>query len=198
MTDEREREHEPEHDPIEPLRRLRPDELQDAATNDPWILAQERDRLMSMIEHLPVEPKTAWRAPAIYPRLGYQDERAAIEFLTRAFGFRERVEARMDGGDHVLAWLEYGDGVVMIGHVEHEMHNINSPREIGGATCMLNVTVEDVDAHHDRAVAAGARITMELNDAFYGERRYEADDLEGNRWHFGEPLDSVKRRRGSD
>jgi uncharacterized glyoxalase superfamily protein PhnB len=184
-------------DPIEPLRRLRPDRLQDAETNDPWVLAQERDRLLATIEQTPVAPNAAWRAPAIYPRLGYQDERAAIEFLTRAFGFRERLEARMENGDHVLAWLEHGDGVVMIGHSEHEMHHINSPREIGGATCMLNVMVADVDAHYARAVAQGAVITMELNDAFYGERRYEADDLEGNRWHFGEPLDSVKRRRGT-
>ena len=29
-------------------------------------------------------------------------------------------------------------------------------------------------------------ITMELQDAFYGERRYEATDLEGHRWHFAE------------
>ena len=48
----------------------------------------------------------------------------------------------------------------------------------------------------DADVAEGADITMELNDAFYGERRYEAEDPEGNRWHFGEPLDAVRRRRG--
>lgn len=183
-------------DPLDPLRRVRPDPGQ-GEPNDPWILAEERDRLMSVIDQTPLEPRAAWRPPAIYPRLGYEDEHAAIEFLTRAFGLRERVEARQEHEDgHVLAWLEAGDGVVMVGHTQHDVHGIHSPAETGAATCMINVTVDDVDAHHARAVAAGARITMALNDAFYGERRYEATDPEGNRWHFGEPLASVRRRRG--
>jgi uncharacterized glyoxalase superfamily protein PhnB len=58
------------------------------------------------------------------------------------------------------------------------------------------VSVTDVDAHHDRSVAAGVRITYALHDAFWGDRFYEAEDLEGNRWHFGEPLSSVRKRRG--
>jgi uncharacterized glyoxalase superfamily protein PhnB len=145
------------------------------------------------------EPRPAWRAPAIYPRLGYQDEVAAIEFLIRAFGFRERREARMSYPESgVLAWLEHGDGVVMVSRVNHEIHKIHSPKETGKATCMLNVQVDDVDAHYQRAVAEGAVITMELNDAFYGERRYEAEDPEGNRWHFAEPLAHVKRRIQGD
>jgi uncharacterized glyoxalase superfamily protein PhnB len=186
-----------EPDPLETLRELRPDRLHDAEPNDPWILAQERDRLMSIIEQTDIEPKPTWRPPAIYPRLGYEDERAAVEFLTRAFGFRERLEARQEHADgQILAWLEHGDGVVMVGRTQHDIHGIHSPRETGAATCMLNVTVDDVDAHFERAREEGARITMELNDAFYGERRYEAEDPEGNRWHFGEPLADVRRRRG--
>ena len=86
---------------------------------------------MSIIEQTTVEPQAAWKPPAIYPRLGYVDERAAIDFLVRAFGFRERVEARREHEGHVLAWLEHGDGVVMVGHVEHEIHGIHSPRETG-------------------------------------------------------------------
>jgi uncharacterized glyoxalase superfamily protein PhnB len=183
-------------DPLEHARRLRPDRLHDSEPNDPWILAEERDRLMSMIEHTDVEPKSTWNPPAIYPRLGYEDERAAIEFLTRAFGFRERVEARMEHDTGVLAWLEHGDGVVMVGHVNHDVHKIHSPTETGAATCMLNVSVDDVDAHYASAKAEGAVITMEVNDAFYGERRYECEDPEGNRWHFGEALSHVRARRG--
>jgi len=166
--------------------------------NDPWKLAEEKDRLMSTIENTDVEYRSAWRAPAIYPRLGYVDEHAALEFLTNAFGFRERREGRMGGetpDDHMLAWLEYGDGVVMIGHAEHEVHEISSPQETGNRTCMLMIAVDDIDAHFATALAAGAVITMDINDAFYGERRYEAEDPEGNRWHFGEPLAHVEERR---
>jgi RNA polymerase sigma-70 factor (ECF subfamily) len=175
------------------------DRLQPLVPNDPWKLAEEKDRLMSTIENTDVTERSAWHAPAIYPRLGYLDEFAALEFLTTAFGFRERREARMGGenpGDHMLAWLEYGDGVVMIGHAEHEVHEVYSPQETGHITCMINVSVNDVDAHYEHAKAAGATITMEIDDAFYGERRYEAMDPEGNKWHFGEPLDRVRARRG--
>jgi RNA polymerase sigma-70 factor (ECF subfamily) len=178
---------------------VRPDSVQGSETNDPWILAEERDRLMSAIDNTTPTPRAAWRPPSIYARLGYGDERAAIDFLTRAFGLRERVEARQEHENgHVLAWLEHrdGEGVVMIGHTEHDIHGIHSPTETGAATCMLMLTVDDVDAHYARAVSAGAEVTMTLNNAFYGERRYECLDPEGNRWHFGEPLDSVRARGG--
>jgi uncharacterized glyoxalase superfamily protein PhnB len=179
------------------LRDLRPDRLQDSEPNDPWVLAEERNRLLSSIDQTAAPLTPEWRAPAIYPRLGYEDEIAAIEFLTRAFGFRERTESRMHDPEWgVLAWLQHGDGVVMVGRADAVVHRIHSPREAGMATCMLNVHVNDVDAHYERAVAEGARITMEINDAFYGFRRYEAEDPEGNRWHFAESLSSVRARRG--
>ena len=61
---------------------------------------------------------------------------------------------------------------------------------------MLNVYVHDVDAHYAHAVAEGADITMALDDAFYGERRYEATDPEGHRWHFGERFEDIRARGG--
>ena len=60
----------------------------------------------------------------------------------------------------------------------------------------MMVYVHDIDAHYAHAVAAGADITMEIQDAFYGERRYEATDLEGHRWHFGERHADIKARGG--
>jgi uncharacterized glyoxalase superfamily protein PhnB len=184
-------------DEIDPVRRLRPDRVQPTGRNDPWLLAEERNRLMSRIEQTDSEGRPKW--PAMYPRISYLDELAAIEFLTRAFGFRERREARMEGdpdkGWGVLAWLELGDGVVMVGRVEKEVHQISSPAEIDGHfTCMIQVSVDDIDAHYERARAEGADITMEIEDAFYGYRRYEARDLEGHKWHFNEPLADIEQR----
>jgi RNA polymerase sigma-70 factor (ECF subfamily) len=176
------------------------DTFQPDHPNDPWALAQERERLMSVIAHTGKPTDREWKPPAIYPRLAYRDEMAAIEFLSRAFGFVERREARMDGDDKwgTLAWLEHRDGVVMVGRTEREVHQIVSPLDTGGQpTCILNISVEDVDAHYEKAQAEGARIVMEINDAFYGFRRYEALDPEGNRWHFTEPLSSVEQRRGT-
>ena len=73
---------------------------------------------------------------------------------------------------------------------------IHSPLERGLTTVQMMVNVHDVDAHYAHAVAAGADITMELQDAFYGERRYEATDLEGHRWHFAESFDAIRARGG--
>ncbi len=178
---------------------LPPDRLQPAEPNDPWTLADEKERLMSTIEQ---RDATTKRWPAMYARLGYEDEVAALDWLVRVFGFRERREARMESDRDdwgTLAWLELGDGVVMIGRSGAEHHGIYSPRATEGkVTCMVNVFVEDVDAHHERAAAEGAEITMPLNDAFYGFRRYEARDLEGHSWHFAEPLADVQRRRGEE
>ena len=115
----------------------------------------------------------------MYPRLAYRDEHAALEYLTRVFGFTERREARVGGttpdgyemGDHMLAWLEFGAGLVMIGHVNEDVHHIRSPRDVGSATSMIMVEVDDVDAHHAHAVAEGAEITRPIEDMWYGAAR---------------------------
>lgn len=98
--------------------------------------------------------------------------------------------------DHMLAWLEFGDGLVMIGHTNEDVHMIHSPADVGRTTVMINVGVHDIDAQYAQAVAEGATITMPLEDAFYGSRRYEATDLEGHRWHFDETFESIRARGG--
>jgi len=115
--------------------------------------------------------------------------------LTAAF--LEIREARTELGDTMLAWLRVGDGVVMIGHANAEIHRIHSPRVLGNTTVQMMVYVHDIDAHYAHAVAEGADITMPIQDAFYGERRYEATDLEGHRWHFGERHADIKARGGT-
>jgi uncharacterized glyoxalase superfamily protein PhnB len=84
----------------------------------------------------------------------------------------------------------------MIGRANADVHMIHSPLESGLTTVQMMVNVHDVDAHYAHAVAQAADITMELQDAFYGERRYEATDLEGHRWHFAESFDAIRARGG--
>jgi PhnB protein len=172
-------------DDLEPLRRSRPDRLLPDVPPDPEVLAREKARLMSAIT-TPDDAVVHRRTPSIYPRLAYRDEMAALEFLTRAFGLVERRESRMEHPDGMLAWLEIGDGVVMIGRVGEERHGLQSPLEAGAPTAMLNVYVHNVDTHYRRAESEGAQIVMPLEDMFWGDRRYEALDLEGHRWHFAE------------
>ena len=183
-------------DEFEALRAMQPDRVRPDDPGDPAVMSRQKERLMSLIDDSAGEPFLGYRTPGLYPRLAYADERAALDYLVRVFGFAEIREARMEFDDHVLAWLRMGDGIVMIGHTNHDVHQIYSPREVGHATTMLNVYVDNVDEHYAHAVAAGADVTMELQDAFYGERRYEATDLEGHRWHFAEPFAHVRARGG--
>ena len=61
-----------------------------------------------------------------------------------------------------------------------------SPAQLGHGTQSLTVFVEDVDAHYQRAKAAGATIVEELHETCYGERQYGVVDLEGHHWLFSQ------------
>jgi uncharacterized glyoxalase superfamily protein PhnB len=131
------------------------------------------------------------RRPTIVPQVPYEDIRAALSFLERAFGFREIPTARFVGADGELlhATVEFGNSLVGVGGQGH--HGAISPMSGGVESQFISVHVDDVDAHYRRAVAAGARIADELRDHSWGERTYWALDLEGHRWRFGQPLREV-------
>ena len=179
---------------------LRPDRVFPVDQGDPGLFKREKEKLMSTIGPTKARAEAWSRTPAMYPRLTYTDEIAALEYLTRVFQFTERREARMGSGDDeegMLAWLEFGDGVVMIGRATaaaRDVHHLHSPGDVGRATAMIIVAVNDIDSHYEHACAEGAVITMPIEDAFYGFRRYEADDLEGHHWHFQESLSAIRAR----
>jgi uncharacterized glyoxalase superfamily protein PhnB len=183
-------------DEFDSLRRLRPDRVHPDDPAEPPVFAREKERLMSTIDASLPGPLGVMRMPDIYPRLAYEDELAAVEYLHRVFGFEENRAARQEHDGNSLCWMRVGSGAVMLGHANVEVHRIHSPMDAGLTTVMMNVYVHDVDAHYAHAVAEGADITMELDDAFFGERRYEATDLEGHRWHFGERFDDIRARGG--
>jgi uncharacterized glyoxalase superfamily protein PhnB len=121
----------------------------------------------------------------LFPVIRYRDPDAAIEWLGRAFGLTERVAYRDDSGKVMHAELELGSGMIMLGPADPSGWMGGSAPEPLSSTVSLYVVIEDPDAHHDRAVAAGATVVRELEDQSYGSREYSARDLEGNRWSFG-------------
>jgi len=130
--------------------------------------------------------------PQIFSRLAYRDPDAAVAWLGRAFGFRERPSSRLSAADGriSLTEMELGAGVVMLG-IEGS-HDLHSPTTLGGRTQMVMVFVDSVDEHCARAKTSGARIVMELQDQPWGDRRYEALDLEGHRWYFAQHVRDVR------
>jgi DNA-binding transcriptional MerR regulator/uncharacterized glyoxalase superfamily protein PhnB len=119
--------------------------------------------------------------------LVYADLEAAHEYLVRTFGLGPGELTRDGDGRVVHAELEAGDGVLWL-HREAPELKLATPRALGGATGMVAVIVEDVDAHYRRAVDEGAVIRYAPVDQPYGYREYGAMDGEGHLWSFMKPL----------
>jgi uncharacterized glyoxalase superfamily protein PhnB len=130
--------------------------------------------------------------------LSYEDVGAAADWLCSAFGFTETGRFE-DGGRVTHANLVTGEGVVMVGwpgpaYRSPKRHReacddarrwLESPFVVDG----VYVRVVDIEAHHGRAQAAGATILSPIEDnEAVGQRQYRAEDLEGHRWMFAEPL----------
>ncbi|MFB9239020.1 VOC family protein [Plantactinospora siamensis] len=115
----------------------------------------------------------------IYPTFQYADAAAAIDWLERAFGLtRDKVYTAEDG-TVAHAQLAYGTGMVMVGTATPPVHR---PESAGFA---VYVAVDDIDAHHARARAAGAPVVQPLRDTDYGSREYAVRDVGGYVWSFG-------------
>lgn len=122
----------------------------------------------------------------ITPYLLYEDLGAALEWLARAFGFREILRHAGPDGKPGHAEMELDEGGrILMGQPGADYRN---PKHIGHRTFNLYVRVEDVDKLFERAVRAGAGVVEEPADQAYGERRCGVDDPEGHRWYFAHPL----------
>jgi uncharacterized glyoxalase superfamily protein PhnB len=147
--------------------------------------------------------------PAGWPRLSasvyYEDPRAAIDWLCRAFGFEVRIKVEGEGGAIVHSELVFGEALMMVGGAgradkEKEAYRKVqvSPRSLNGAnTAALCLFVDDVDAHCAQARAAGAEVfrgpeTNDYGEDYWTDRSYGALDPEGHQWWFMQRLREPK------
>jgi uncharacterized glyoxalase superfamily protein PhnB len=122
--------------------------------------------------------------PRIYPTFRYRDAGMMIDWLVEAFGFS--VHAKYMEGDKVAhAQLAYGSSMIMLGSARDDAFGamVGGPGENGGRS--VYVAVDDADALHARAKAAGAKILEAPTDRDYGSRDFICADPEGNVWCFG-------------
>lgn len=131
--------------------------------------------------------------PSLIPALFYRDPKAALKFLEAAFGFKLDLLVEDAQGNLGHSQMSYTNGVVMIGSEWSQDHQ--SPASVGGKnTQTVHVHVDDeIDAHCERARAAGFEILMEPQDQFYGDRTYRARDPEGHIWIVGQTVKAVTR-----
>ena len=120
----------------------------------------------------------------IFPILRYRDARAAIAWLSIAFGFEELFSVPESGPYVRHAQLKLGDNIIMVGSVRPD-DGIVSPNTVGVSTQMLGVYVANPDSHFAQAQAEGAKILYPPTDTDFGSREYHAADLEGHLWTFG-------------
>lgn len=119
----------------------------------------------------------------VVPVLSYPDVRAAVAWLSAAFGFVERTRI----GESHRAQMSIGtDGAVIVAECRAE-----TPVQDDGVTHVIRVRVEDVGTQFERALAHGARVLEPPTDREYGERDCTLEDLAGHRWQFAETVRDV-------
>jgi PhnB protein len=120
---------------------------------------------------------------ALTPTLTVHDAAGAIEFYKRAFGAEELYRSVAPDGQHIWhADLKIGDSPFMLNDEFPDMGDTRAPRSLEGTSVSLHLFVEDADAVFQRAVEAGATVSMPMMDAFWGDRYGKIIDPFGHVW----------------
>jgi uncharacterized glyoxalase superfamily protein PhnB len=123
--------------------------------------------------------------PGVWPILSYRDARAAIAFLTDAFGFEERAAYARENDPSIIEHAEMRwplGGGIMFGTAGKDGTPFGQ-RALGNDS--VYVVCDEPDTLFGRAVAAGAEVVRGLTDEDYGSRGFTVRDPEGNLWSFG-------------
>ena len=108
----------------------------------------------------------------------------AIEFYKKAFGAVEL--SRMPGPDGKImhASFRIGDSVIMLNEEMPQWESFG-PKTLNGSPVRIHLYVENADAAFEQAVRAGAKVTMPLDDMFWGDRYGKLEDPFGHQWSIG-------------
>jgi len=115
----------------------------------------------------------------------------AIEFYKKAFGAEELGRMPMPDGRLVHAEIRIGDSVVMLSDEFPEWGGKGGPLSLGGTAVGLHLYFEDVNSAWQRAIDAGAKVTMPLADAFWGDRYGKLVDPFGHEWSMAQHVEDV-------
>jgi len=127
---------------------------------------------------------------AVTPYLALDDAAEAIEFYKKVFGAKERARMEAPGGKIGHAELEIGDSVVMLADA-FPQSTTRPPSELGGTSAGVFLYVEDADAVVKQAADAGATITQEVADQFWGDRFGSVKDPFGHSWAIATHVEDV-------
>jgi PhnB protein len=114
----------------------------------------------------------------ITPQLTLDDAAGTIEWYKKAHGAEELGRSPGPDGRIMHAEIRIGDSRVMVNDVMMG----KGPRELGGSPASMWLFVEDSDALFNRAVGAGAKVSMPMTDQFWGDRAGAIADPAGYTW----------------
>jgi PhnB protein len=126
----------------------------------------------------------------ITPYLAVDDAAKAIDWYKKAFGAKERMRMEAPGGKIGHAELEIGDSLVMLSDPFPQASS-KPPKQLGGTSGGVFMYSEDVDAVVKKAVDAGATVTMEVADQFWGDRFGTVTDPFGHSWSIATHVEDV-------
>jgi PhnB protein len=129
----------------------------------------------------------------ITPYLYYEDVDRALEWVAKAFGFKEYGKRFADAnGKTSHAAVKFGKAVIMMGYPGP---TYKSPKRLGQATQCVHILTDKVDDRFERARKAGATVLQPPDDKFYGQRQFGVKDPEGHQWYFAQIIEKQARRR---
>jgi PhnB protein len=105
----------------------------------------------------------------------------AIEFYKKAFGAEEMIVLAGEDKKIMHAALSINGAMVMLVD-ENRNYGLLSPKALNGTPVVIHLNVPDVDRFFERAVAAGAKVTIPVEDMFWGDRYGQVEDPFGHRW----------------
>ncbi|HTG33521.1 MAG TPA: VOC family protein [Thermoanaerobaculia bacterium] len=126
----------------------------------------------------------------VIPYLHIKGAARAIEFYRQAFGATEVLRLSEPDGKIGHAEIQIGGARIMIAD-EYPEYGILGPQSLGGTSVSLHLTVPDVDAFAQQAVAAGAKLAKPIKDEFYGERGGRLEDPFGHVWQVMTRIEEV-------
>jgi len=115
---------------------------------------------------------------SVFPTFKYADARAAIDWLERVLGAERVVVHDGPTGGVAHAEVRIGESAVMLG-------DLDGGTATPPGAVVTYVVVADIDAAHERAVAAGGNVSGEPVEQDYGSRDFSVTDPEGNVWALG-------------
>jgi uncharacterized glyoxalase superfamily protein PhnB len=135
----------------------------------------------------------------VVPMFSYEDVGRAADWIAEAFGFEETGRWSDESGRVTHVNMELDGGMIMLGYPSADYQSPRHHAEVCEEARTwqqtpyvvdgVYVVVKDLEAHHERARAAGATILSELeDDPGIGQRQYRAEDIEGHRWMFAQRL----------